>query len=120
MTIGVKISARANLKKQVRKMKEEQIRQKLKEIESTRKSKQNDREQIEQMLKKLRTPKKLEQHHVKAIAGLVELAFTESQDTEDSFLALCEQTLNMELRLIKIEKAVEQLKQTVDWSEENK
>jgi hypothetical protein len=101
-------------------MSEEQIKQKLKEIESTRKSKQKDREQIEGMLKKLRTPKKLEQIHLKTIAGLVELAIAESQDTENSLLALWEQTLNMELRLIKIEKTLKQLKQTVDWSEQNR
>jgi hypothetical protein len=101
-------------------MNEEQIRQKLKEIESTRKSKQKDREQTEGTLKKLRTSKKLEQIHMKTIAGLVELAFTESQDTEDSLLALWEQTLNLELRLINIEKTIEQLKQTVDFAEQNR
>jgi hypothetical protein len=101
-------------------MNEEQIRQKLKDIENTRKSKTKDRATIEESLKKLRAPKKLEQIHLKNIAGLVELAFTESQDTEDSLFSLWEQTLNLELRLIKIEKTIEQLKQTVDFSEKNR
>lgn len=101
-------------------MSEEQIKQKLKSIESTRESKQKDREQIEEMLKELRTSKKIEQHHIKTIARLVELAFTESQDTEDSLLALWKQELNTELRLLKIEKTVEQLEKSLDWSEQNK
>jgi hypothetical protein len=72
------------------------------------------------MLKKLRTPKKLEQLHMKTIATLVELAFIDKQDTEDSLFSLWEQQLKGELRLLKIEKTVEQLKQKVDWSEQNK
>lgn len=101
-------------------MSEEQIRQKLKAIENTRKSKIKDRAITEGMLKKLRTPKKLEQVHMKTIATLVELAFTDKQDIEDSLFSLWEQQLNGELRLLKIEKTVEQLKQAIDWSEQNK
>jgi hypothetical protein len=101
-------------------MSEEQIRQKLKDIENTRKSKIKDRATTEGMLKKLRTPKKLEQPHMKTIATLVELAFTDKQDIEDSLFSLWEQQLNGELRLLKIEKNFEQLKQAIDWSEQNK
>jgi hypothetical protein len=101
-------------------MSEEQIRQKLKAIENTKKGKEKDREQTEEMLKKLRTPKKLEQHHMKTIANLVELAFAESQDTEDSLLTLWEQALNTELRILQLEKTVEKLAQKIDWSEQNK
>jgi hypothetical protein len=101
-------------------MSEEQIRQKLKDIENTRKSKIKDRATIEETLKKLRTPKKLEQHHMRAIANLIELAFADNQDTEDSLLTLWEQELNIELRLLKIEKTIKQLKKSTDWSEKNK
>lgn len=101
-------------------MSEEQIRQKLKTIENTRKSKIKDRAITEGMLKKLRTPKKLEQHHMKTIITLVELAFEDKQDMEDSLFSLWEQQLNGELRLLKIEKTVEQLKQAIEWSEHNK
>jgi hypothetical protein len=101
-------------------MSEEQIRRKLKDIENARKSKIKDRETIEGMLGKLRTPKKLEQLHIRAIANLVELVFADNQDTEDSLLTLWEQELNTELRLLKIEKAVEQLKQAIDFSEQDR
>lgn len=72
------------------------------------------------MLEKLRTPKKLEQHHMKTIAKLVELVFEDKKDIEDSLLSLWEQQLNGELGLLKIENTVEQLKQAIDWSEQNK
>lgn len=101
-------------------MSEEQIRQKLKAIENTEKGKEKGRNRIEEMLKTLRTPKKLEQHHMKTIANLLELVFTEKQDLEASLFTLWKQELDTELRLLKIEKAVEQLKQTTDWFEQNR
>jgi hypothetical protein len=101
-------------------MSEEQIRQKLKAIENTEKGKEKNREEIEEMLKTLRTPKKLEQHHMRIIANLLELVFTEKQDLEDGLFTLWKQELGTELGLLKIEKAVEQLKRTTDWSEQNR
>ena len=101
-------------------MSEEQIRQKLKAIENTEKGREKNREEIEEMLKTLRTPKKFEQHHLKTIAKLLELVFTEKQDLEDSLFTLWKQELDTEIKLLKIEKAVEQLKQTTDWSEQNR
>lgn len=56
---------------------------------------------------------------MKTIAKLVELVF-EDKDIEDSLLSLWEQQLNGELGLLKIENTVEQLKQAIDWSEQNK